>query len=202
MGNHFRTPSEEPATPQVPQVGTPAPSHAEPSSSAQDRLFEQPVQQPVFDASAPAANAPEAEVFAAAQQGEAAAAPQAAANPLFSVPSPEDAPAPRPSIPSPMDPAAPAAQEVAQPGVFMTQAGPAGAEVTADQAAEVASLDAALANNPDFTTVFAPVDDSRARQAREAGVEPVILMEHVTKDLPRAAQQARAGRCEHRDLSR
>lgn len=160
MGNHFRTPSEEPVTPQVPQVGTPAPSHAEPSSSAQDRLFEQPVQHSVFDASAPAAN------------------------PLFSVPSPEDAPASRPNIPSPMDPAAPAAQEVAQPGVFMTQTGPASGVITADQADEVASLDAALANNPDFTTVFAPVEDSRARQAREAGVEPVILMEHVTKVYP------------------
>lgn len=184
MGNHFRTPSEEPVTPQVPQVGTPAPSHAEPSASAQDRLFEQPVQHPVFDASAPAAEAVSAEGLAPLQQGEAAAAPQAAANPLFSVPSPEDAPASRPNIPSPMDPAAPAAPESAQPGVFMTQAGPASAVVTADQADEVASLDAALANNPDFTTVFAPVEDSRARQAREAGVEPVILMEHVTKVYP------------------
>lgn len=184
MGNHFRTPSEEPVTPQVPQVGTPVPSHAEPSSSAQDRLFEQPVQPSVFDASAPAADIASAEGFAPLHQGEAAAAPQAAANPLFSVPSPEDVPASRPNIPSPMDPAAPAAQEVAQPGVFMTQAGPASGVVTADQADEVASLDAALANNPDFTTVFAPVEDSRARQAREAGVEPVILMEHVTKVYP------------------
>lgn len=184
MGNHFRTPSEEPVTPQVPQVGTPAPSHGEPSSSAQDRLFEQPVQHSVFDASAPAADIASAEGFAPLHQGEAAAAPQAAANPLFSVPSPEDVPASRPNIPSPMDPAAPAAQETAQPGVFMTQAGPASGVVTADQADEVASLDAALANNPDFTTVFAPVEDSRARQAREAGVEPVILMEHVTKVYP------------------
>ena len=184
MGNHFRTPSEEPVTPQVPQVGTPTPSHAEPSSSAQDRLFEQPVQHSVFDASAPAADIASAEGFAPLHQGEAAAAPQAAANPLFSVPSPEDVPASRPNIPSPMDPAAPAGQEVAQPGVFMTQAGPASGVVTADQADEVASLDAALANNPDFTTVFAPVEDSRARQAREAGVEPVILMEHVTKVYP------------------
>lgn len=184
MGNHFRTPSEEPVTPQVPQVGTSAPSHAEPSSSAQDRLFEQPVQHSVFDASAPAADIASAEGFAPLHQGEAAAAPQAAANPLFSVPSPEDVPASRPNIPSPMDPAAPAVQEAAQPGVFMTQAGPASGAVTADQADEVASLDAALANNPDFTTVFAPVEDSRARQAREAGVEPVILMEHVTKVYP------------------
>lgn len=184
MGNHFRTPSEEPVTPQVPQVGTPAPLHAEPSSSAQDRLFEQPVQHSVSDASAPAADIASAEGFAPLHQREAAAAPQAAANPLFSVPSPEDVPASRPNIPSPMDPAVPAPQETAQPGVFMTQTGPASGVVTADQADEVASLDAALANNPDFTTVFAPVEDSRARQAREAGVEPVILMEHVTKVYP------------------
>lgn len=184
MGNHFRTPSEEPVTPQVPQVGTPAPLHAEPSSSAQDRLFEQPVQHSVSDASAPAADIASAEGFAPLHQREAAAAPQAAANPLFSVPSPEDVPASRPNIPSPMDPAVPAPQETAQPGVFMTQTGPASGVVTADQADEVASLDAALANNPDFTTVFAPVEDSRARQSREAGVEPVILMEHVTKVYP------------------
>lgn len=184
MGNHFRTPSEEPVTPQVPQVGTPAPLHAEPSSSAQDRLFEQPVQHSVSDASAPAADIASAEGFAPLHQREAAAAPQAAANPLFSVPSPEDVPASRPNIPSPMDPAVPAPQETAQPGVFMTQTGPASGVVTADQADEVASLDAALSNNPDFTTVFAPVEDSRARQAREAGVEPVILMEHVTKVYP------------------
>ena len=184
MGNHFRTPSEEPVTPQVPQVGTPAPLHAEPSSSAQDRLFEQPVQHSVSDASAPAADIASAEGFAPLHQREAAAAPQAAANPLFSVLSPEDVPASRPNIPSPMDPAVPAPQETAQPGVFMTQTGPASGVITADQADEVASLDAALANNPDFTTVFAPVEDSRARQAREAGVEPVILMEHVTKVYP------------------
>ena len=117
----------------------------------------------MFDAPA-TPDALESQVFAAAQQGEAAPSPQPAANPLFSVPAP-DAPAATPlSVPSPMDAPAPA--------------------VTPDQAAEVASLDAALANNPDFTTVFAPVDDSRVRQAREAGVEPVILMEHVTKIYP------------------
>ncbi len=56
-------------------------------------------------------------------------------------------------------------------------------EVTSDQAEEVADLDAALAS-PDFTSVFAPVGDSRKKMAREAGVEPVILMEHVTKIYP------------------
>ena len=54
-----------------------------------------------------------------------------------------------------------------------------------DQAAEVASLDNAL-NNPDFTSVFAPIDPqaSRKKMAKQAGVEPVILMEHVTKIYP------------------
>lgn len=167
MGNHFRTPGDEQAAPQVPQVDPVSPLHAAPSLDVQDRLFDQPVPQntpqSMFDAPA-TPDALESQVFAAAQQGEAAPSPQPAANPLFSVPAP-DAPAATPlSVPSPMDAPAPA--------------------VTPDQAAEVASLDAALANNPDFTTVFAPVDDSRVRQAREAGVEPVILMEHVTKIYP------------------
>ena len=57
--------------------------------------------------------------------------------------------------------------------------------VERDQAAEVASLDNAL-NNPDFTSVFAPIDPqaSRKKMAKQAGVEPVILMEHVTKIYP------------------
>ena len=157
MGNHFRTPGDEQATPQVPQVDPVTPMPAAPSLDVQDRLFEQPVPQ----------NAPQTAYDAPVAPGtiepQAAPAQQAPANPLFNVPSP-DAPAAPMSVPSPMDAPAP--------------------QVTADQAAEVASLDAALANNPDFTTVFAPVDDSRARQAREAGVEPVILMEHVTKIYP------------------
>lgn len=157
MGNHFRTPGDEQATPQVPQVDPVTPMPAAPSPDVQDRLFKQPVPQ----------NAPQTAYDAPVAPGtiepQAAPAQQAPANPLFNVPSP-DAPAAPMSVPSPMDAPAP--------------------QVTADQAAEVASLDAALANNPDFTTVFAPVDDSRARQAREAGVEPVILMEHVTKIYP------------------
>lgn len=165
MGNHFRTPGDEQAMPQVPQVDPVVPVPPAPSADVQDRLFEQPVvqgnPQTMFDA--PVVGAPQpAAVPAVEAQPVDAPAPQAA-NPLFNVPSP-DMPAAPMNIPSPMDAPAPA--------------------ITPDQAAEVASLDAALANNPDFTTVFAPVDDSRARQAREAGVEPVILMEHVTKIYP------------------
>ncbi len=77
---------------------------------------------------------------------------------------------PVPSIPDPM--AEPAAPEVPDP-----------LEVTEDQREEVADLDAALAS-PDFTTFFAPVDDSPRSKARQSGVEPVILMEHVTKIYP------------------
>ncbi len=165
MGNHFRTPGDEQAMPQVPQVDPVVPVPPAPSADVQDRLFEQPVvqgnPQTMFDA--PVVGAPQpAAVPAVEAQPVDAPAPQAA-NPLFNVPSP-DMPAAPMNIPSPMDAPAPA--------------------ITPDQAAEVASLDAALANNLDFTTVFAPVDDSRARQAREAGVEPVILMEHVTKIYP------------------
>nr|WP_276572506.1 cell division ATP-binding protein FtsE [Enorma phocaeensis] len=60
---------------------------------------------------------------------------------------------------------------------------PAVPAVTADQADEVASLDNALENS-DFTSVFAPIGESRKKMARDAGVEPVILMEHVTKVYP------------------
>ena len=56
-------------------------------------------------------------------------------------------------------------------------------EVTADQAHEVATLDTALQSS-DFTQVFAPVRESRKKMAREAGVDPVIVMEHVTKIYP------------------
>ncbi len=162
MGNHFRTPGDEQTTPQVPEIGTNG-FAAAPTSDAQDRLFDQPVPQSVFDAmSDPAPSALQSEAFAAAQQAEAAPMPDVA-NPLFSVPSPEVPSAnAMPSIPSP-----------AVPPV----------STDADEARQVADLDAALAN-PDFTTVFAPQGDSRARQAREAGVEPVILMEHVTKVYP------------------
>ena len=90
-------------------------------------------------------------------------------------------------IPDPMAPATPVPQP-AQSGLFAaipdpTQ--PAAPVVESDQAAEVASLDNAL-NNPDFTSVFAPIDPqaSRKKMAKQAGVEPVILMEHVTKIYP------------------
>ena len=80
------------------------------------------------------------------------------------------------NIPSPTDPVAPSST-----GAFMTSAGavdPVSTDVSEQK--QVASLDAAL-QNPDFTSVFAPQVDSRKKMARDAGVEPVILMEHLTK---------------------
>ena len=69
----------------------------------------------------------------------------------------------------------------------MTSAGAAGPSTDADEARQVRDLDAAL-QNPDFTSVFAPADLDRAQErkkmARQAGVEPVILTEHLTKIYP------------------
>lgn len=180
MGNHFRTPGDEQSRPQAPQMGTDAQTSAPLSPDVQDRLFEQPVLQNTPQTGYEQASLDAFQVpVPSAPEGNAAAQP-APANPLFNVPSP-DAPATAvPSVPSPADPAQAGAMAPGA-GSFMTSAG--APTVTADQAEEVADLDAALAN-PDFTTVFAPVEDSRARQAREAGVEPVILMEHVTKVYP------------------
>ena len=96
---------------------------------------------------------------------------------------------------------APAASSPSDTGAFLASAGympapeparerfasavpdPLEPVVTADQAQEVASLDNALESG-DFTSVFAPVGDSRKKMARDAGVEPVIVMEHVTKVYP------------------
>ena len=83
--------------------------------------------------------------------------------------------------------AAPASTEF-DPARFRTRDGAATPSTDANEQRQVADLDAAL-TSPDFTTVFAPIKDagaapSRRDQAREAGVEPVILMEHLTKVYP------------------
>ena len=90
------------------------------------------------------------------------------------------------NIPSVDAPAAPL--DPSDTGAFMaaSHAAPApGADdaLDADEARQVADLDAAL-QNPDFTSVFAPVGESRKKMARDAGVEPVILLEHITKVYP------------------
>ena len=84
-------------------------------------------------------------------------------------------------MPDPFAAPAPAAPQVAELAAIPEVT--AEPEVTADQADEVADLNAALAD-PNFTTVFAPVTESRQKKARDAGVEPVILFEHVTKVYP------------------
>ena len=143
----------------------------------------------------------------AASAGDASAA-QPAANPMLNIPSPAAPAQPRVNVPDPSvdpvgpstpslagipDPSAPAAApaapaaSVTAPDVFMTSAGAAGPSTDADEARQVHDLDAAL-QNPDFTSVFAPADLDRAQErkkmARQAGVEPVILTEHLTKIYP------------------
>ena len=143
----------------------------------------------------------------AASAGDASAA-QPAANPMLNIPSPAAPAQPRVNVPDPSvdpvgpstpslagipDPSAPAAApaapaaSVTAPDVFMTSAGAAGPSTDADEARQVRDLDAAL-QNPDFTSVFAPADLDRAQErkkmARQAGVEPVILTEHLTKIYP------------------
>ena len=143
----------------------------------------------------------------AASAGDASAA-QPAANPMLNIPSPAAPAQPRVNVPDPSvdpvgpstpslagipDPSAPAAAPAAPaaavtaPDVFMTPAGAAGPSTDADEARQIRDLDAAL-QNPDFTSVFAPADLDRAQErkkiARQAGVEPVILTEHLTKIYP------------------
>ena len=178
MGNHFRTPGDT-----SPRPAPKASASADVSAlDAQGRPSAAP---DPFSYATDAAPAPEplhAARTAAAPAGRPAPAAQQAApvsKPLFSIPSPTDAPASAASVPSPAGPA-PSISEA----TFRTHGGDAGSDADADQARQVADLDAALAN-PDFTTVFAPVDKpSRKQQARESGAEPVILIEHVTKVYP------------------
>ena len=121
--------------------------------------------------------------------------PAAPAQPRVNVPDPSVDPVgpSTPSLAGIPDPSAPAAAPAATaaavtaPDVFMTSAGAAGPSTDADEARQIRDLDAAL-QNPDFTSVFAPADLDRAQErkkmARQAGVEPVILTEHLTKIYP------------------
>nr|WP_229056482.1 cell division ATP-binding protein FtsE [Collinsella sp. D33t1_170424_A12] len=106
---------------------------------------------------------------------------------MFNVPSPVDAPVSTPSLASIPDPMVPAAAPAPHPDVFMTAAGPAVPSTDADEARQVHDVDMAL-QNPDFTSVFSPADLDRAAQrqkaTRQAGVEPVIHIEHLTKVYP------------------
>lgn len=185
MGNHFRTSGDEQSASQAPM---PQANGVESKDSVPD-FQSDPLSQH------------------AASAGDASAA-QPAANPMLNIPSPAAAAQPRVNVPDPSvdpvgpstpslagipDPSAPAAApaapaaSVTAPDVFMTSAGAAGPSTDADEARQVRDLDAAL-QNPDFTSVFAPADLDRAQErkkmARQAGVEPVILTEHLTKIYP------------------
>ena len=185
MGNHFRTSGDEQSTSQAPM---PQANGVESKDSVPDFQSDPLAQH-------------------AASAGDASAA-QPAANPMLNIPSPAAPAQPRVNVPDPSvdpvgpstpslagipDPSAPAAvpaapaAAVTAPDVFMTSAGAAGPSSDADEARQVRDLDAAL-QNPDFTSVFAPADLDRAQErkkmARQAGVEPVILTEHLTKIYP------------------
>ena len=185
MGNHFRTSGDEQSTSQAPM---PQANGVESKDSVPDFQSDPLAQH-------------------AASAGDASAA-QPAANPMLNIPSPAAPAQPRVNVPDPSvdpvgpstpslagipDPSAPAAAPAAPaaavtaPDVFMTSAGAAGPSTDADEARQVRDLDAAL-QNPDFTSVFAPSDLDRAQErkkmARQAGVEPVILTEHLTKIYP------------------
>ena len=158
MGNHFRTSGDEPSafTP-----STPSNAGTDDFAAVPDTQQPSPLQSDLFSTDAPAT--------------------QAAPSPIVNIPSPADPASPLASIPDPLAAPSPA------PDVFMTSAGPAVPSTDVDEARQVRDLDAAL-QNPDFTSVFAPADldraQSRKKMAREAGVEPVILCEHLTKVYP------------------
>ena len=186
MGNHFRTSGAGDDAPKT-QAGVQGSRFATPDSEGQPvaQAPAQPADQ-AQPASDPFAYNPTSDV---ALSGTAGFEPVQAVTARVEQPQ-AGAATPQPTmagIPDPMAPATPAPQS-AQSGLFAaipdpTQ--PAAPVVESDQAAEVASLDNAL-NNPDFTSVFAPIDPqaSRKKMAKQAGVEPVILMEHVTKIYP------------------
>lgn len=90
--------------------------------------------------------------------------PQSQANPMTT-----QASMPVIDIPDPLAPAAP--ESISNP------------VVTDDQRAEIADLEQAL-QSPDFTSVFAPVQDDVHSRAKASGADPVILFEHVTKVYP------------------
>ena len=185
MGNHFRTSGDEQSASQAPM---PQANGVESKDSVPDFQSDPLAQH-------------------AASAGDASAA-QSAANPMLNIPSPAAPAQPRVNVPDPSvdpvgpstpslagipDPSAPAAAPAATaaavtaPDVFMTPADAAGPSTDADEARQIRDLDAAL-QNPDFTSVFAPADLDRAQErkkiARQAGVEPVILTEHLTKIYP------------------
>ena len=188
MGNHFRTSGDEqsafaPTTPEG--VAAPADAVASPDTQEQPMTLQEDLF-PQTDIPAPL-HAHAAAAAEAASDASAPASPVEAAPSMFNVPSPVDAPVSTPSLASIPDPMVPAAAPAPHPDVFMTAAGPAVPSTDADEARQVHDVDMAL-QNPDFTSVFSPADLDRAAQrqkaTRQAGVEPVIHIEHLTKVYP------------------
>lgn len=172
MGNHFRTVEDGQDAPAANAPGTASHfAYSSPDEDAQTPLY------PQADAGMPEPAALELDPFAYHPE-----MPTSQVSPFANVPSPE--------APAPGDMAAGHTQAAGAPAGTNTALAsipsipdPAEPAVGADQAHEVATLNTALESG-DFTSVFAPVGESRKKMAHEAGVEPVIVMEHVTKIYP------------------
>lgn len=176
MGNHFRKPGDGQAAPRVedPRLSV----VSDDVSVAPEKTAAAPVSDP-FEYTTATTEAPEvavADLAPALVDVPAPAQPETVdATIAAAVPEPATTQVDLLNIPSPAEPASPA-----DTGAFVASAAADLAASNDSEQQQVASLDEAL-QNPDFTSVFAPVGDSRKKMAREAGVEPVILMEHLTK---------------------
>ncbi len=176
MGNHFRKPGDGQAAPRVedPRLSV----VSDDVSVAPEETAAVPVSDP-FEYTTATTEAPEvavADLAPALVDVPAPAQPETVdATIAAAVPEPATTQVDLLNIPSPAEPASPA-----DTGAFVASAAADLAASNDSEQQQVASLDEAL-QNPDFTSVFAPVGDSRKKMAREAGVEPVILMEHLTK---------------------
>ncbi len=171
MGNHFRKPGDGQAAPRVEDPRLSVVSDDE--NVAPEETGVTPVTDPFEYAAAPVAE--QVEAAPAVAETPVVAAADVTVPAAIEVPEPTTTQVDLLNIPSPAEPAV-----ESEAGTFMAQANADLANSNADEQQEAASLDAAL-QNPDFTSVFAPVGESRKKMAREAGVEPVILMEHLTK---------------------
>ena len=164
MANHFRKPEEG-----QDEVSTPS---AEPVAASHFALSTD--SDAMADTAAGAPTAP-------AEAADSGFSAQPAVNPMVggaAAPSPDDTGAFLASA----GVSIPAALNVPEMSAIPEVTAEPEPEITPDQAEEIADLNEAL-DDPNFTTVFAPVESAR-KQAREAGVEPVILFEHVTKVYP------------------
>lgn len=163
MGNHFRTSGDEQPVPTAPTPGEPVPTPSVPDPLRNADLLDDAPAMAGPGVQPPAAQIPDPLAPVSHADVFMPAAPQAGPDPSLN------------------------------PATFRTRDGSAVPSTDADERRQVADLDAALAS-PDFTTVFAPIsedrDASQRAAARRAGVEPVILMEHLTKVYPAQPNKA------------